>query len=182
DEIGHFELCGDTACNTGDDGASFIDDIGCFASTFSSKIKVGACTFNDTDYNGSSYLLDWPGTDSDAATDAKMHAKPIVFNGSFIGTADGAAHQYDSVAFETDLPAIQSCFSSSCPNPPTGASFYPFFSSASDANSGCVWQEGGATLPNSNYTFDSNTFADSTEYGTSAISLVYALGGGSVTA
>jgi len=185
DEVGHFEYCNSVDPSTGDclDNNEGIDgdDFACFDASQSSKIKVGGCQGEDFDFDGPTYLPDWPGTDPDAKTDSKLHARPVVFNGSLIGSADGAGHQFDSTAFEADLPIIESNFGTGCStvtgdgcsNPPPGASFYPFFSTGTDANGGCVWQEGGANLPNSNYSFNGITYADSTEFGTFPVSLVY---------
>ncbi len=185
DEIGHFEYCDSIdpstgACTSNSEGVDF-DDFGCFDASQSSKIKIGGCLGEDSDFDGPTYLADWPGTTADTKADAKLHARPVVFSGSLVGTADGMGHQFDSIAFETDLPAIEGGFGTGCDNsngngctnPPPGAAFYPFFSTGVDANSGCVWQEGGANLANSNYTFGGFTYNDSTEFGTTPVSLFY---------
>src|SRR5205807_1586641 len=72
------------------------------------------------------------------------------------------SQNYDRAAFETDLPRIEFATSppcqrhisnpadpspgTGCVNPPAGANFYPFFSTASSGGS-CVWQLGGAFTP-----------------------------------
>ncbi|MGH7880897.1 MAG: hypothetical protein ACREQD_15585, partial [Candidatus Binataceae bacterium] len=185
DEIGHFEYCTDVdpitgTCLSGDR----LDDFFCLAPSQSSKIKIGGCTFDDLNFDSPSYLLDWPGTLSDAAQDAKLHAQPIRLNGAFIGASDGATHQFDAVAFETDQPSVEAGFGypcdpttgAGCVNPPPGAAFYPVYTTTTDANLGCVWQLGGTSIPNT-----VQSYGDSTaEYG-AILGLEYAgLGGASL--
>jgi hypothetical protein len=164
-----------------------VDDAGCAPASLASKIKIGGCTADDTDFNSPTYLLDWPGTLVDPKADAKIHPAPVRFSGSLVSPSDGAAHQFDSVAFETDLLAIEGGFhnpascdnvtGNGCVNPPPGASFYPVYSTTPDANKQCLWQLGGTELPNT-----TSSFGDSAmEYGTTALPLVYPSVGGAVT-
>ena len=57
---------------------------------------------------------------------------------------------YPTIAFEADLPRIESTCNrltgAGCVNPPPGAAFYPFFSTRVD-NGACTWQEGGDFIP-----------------------------------
>jgi hypothetical protein len=182
DEVGHFEYCAvadpfSGFCLSSNDS---LDDAFCYNSSDSSNVKIGGCTYEDRDFNGPTYLFDWPGTASDPVQDKKMHAQPVKFSGTFVGTNDGVAQQFDSAAFETDLPAIESGFGTGCDittgngctNPPILNAFYPFYSTGTDANGGCVWQLGGVNIANSNYTFDSNTYSNSSEYG-NVLGLIY---------
>ena len=66
--------------------------------------------------------------------------------------------RYATVAFETDTPINEVrgaqdkppfcnvVNGSNCVDPPRGAAFYPFFSTAQGQN-GCTWQEGGDFIP-----------------------------------
>ncbi len=82
-------------------------------------------------------------------------------------------HNYRTVAFETDLPAIEAqgaqanppfcnvITGANCVNPPHGAQFYPFFSTTT-RNGACSWQEGGKFLPNTTNDFGGSS---TTEFG-----------------
>jgi hypothetical protein len=69
---------------------------------------------------------------------------------------DHGTKNYSTIAFETDLPDIESaqdnqplCDRSTglnCVNPPNGAAFYPIYSTT-NANGTCRWQEGGPFIP-----------------------------------
>jgi len=85
---------------------------------------------------------------------------------------------YDRVAFETDLPRIESTCDRStgtgCTLLPAGATFYPFYSTVA-GGLGCIWQLGGANIPGTR-----DTFGQLNQYGT-LLSLTYtAAGGGTV--
>jgi hypothetical protein len=41
-------------------------------------------------------------------------------------------------------------------NPPTGAQFYPFFSTVQDKG-GCKWAEGGNFIPGADYSYGTNS-------------------------
>lgn len=117
------------------------------------KIKIGGCLATDGDFDGVSYKNSWPGTIQNTAVDAAFHPQPFrftspVFNGG---------QNYDRVAFEADLPRIEvPAFSpnnncdratgTGCVNPPVGAGFYPFYSTAR-VHGQCVWQLGGPFIP-----------------------------------
>ena len=69
---------------------------------------------------------------------------------------DHGTKNYSTIAFEADLPAIESAqdnppvcdrnTGANCVNPPSGAAFYPIYSTTS-ANGTCQWQEGGPFIP-----------------------------------
>src|SRR5262249_17133414 len=79
------------------------------------------------------------------------------------------------VAFEADLPRIESNTNppcqrhvsnpadknpgTGCVNPPTGANFYPFYSTRG-SDSACVWQLGGANIPGTDNTFGGSSTAE----------------------
>jgi hypothetical protein len=75
---------------------------------------------------------------------------------------------YSRVAFETDLPAIETSTCNrttgvGCTNPPVSGSFYPIYTTIeSESLQGCVWQEGGALIPHTINTFGGTSTA---EYG-----------------
>jgi hypothetical protein len=119
----------------------------------------------------------WPGTFAAPGQDKKYHPSAVLFSSPlFNGTEN-----YDRVAFETDLPAIEIATSppcnrstgANCVNPPVGANFYPIYSSRNWKGS-CVWQLGGANLPETIDDFGGNS---TVEYG-SLLPLTYLVFGG----
>jgi len=78
-----------------------------------------------------------------------------------------------TIAFETDLPAIESSVAqfnppfcdlntgANCVDPPDGGRFYPFFTTGTD-NGTCTWQEGGNFIPG---TFDHFGGSAAAEFG-----------------
>ena len=78
---------------------------------------------------------------------------------------------YSTVAFETDLPAIEASqdnapqcdrtTGANCVNPPAGAQFYPFYTTRI-ANGTCTWQEGGNFIPGTKNHFGGSS---TTEFG-----------------
>ncbi|HET7339316.1 MAG TPA: hypothetical protein VFK22_07190 [Candidatus Dormibacteraeota bacterium] len=176
DEIGHFEYCSGVkphtfSCNTAgvdDTNGLDVDDVGCFSPSQSSSVRVGGCLGTDSDFDGVPYQNTWPGTFSNAAQDALFHPTPIQFTSPlFNGTTKAT-----TVAFETDLPRIEFATNppcqrhisnpadpspgSGCVNPPTGAAFYPFFSTTG-SGSACRWQEGGSFISGASYSFGANS-------------------------
>ena len=155
DEIGHFEYCNKVGRNGrcivagAGDRSRDKDDTVCFKRSDSTRIRITGCINADADFDGLPYQLRWPGTI--AANDASLHPDPITFRSPLFKAEDGTPANYSQVAFEADLPRIESgCNRASgkgCVNPPRGAKFYPFFSTRSDANLGCVWQLGGGLIP-----------------------------------
>jgi hypothetical protein len=173
DEIGHFEHClklddafncavpADADASTGldtDDDHNF-----CVPGSDSLQIHINGCFFSDVDFDGPSYQNRWPGTFADPEFDHQMHPTPLLFTSP---TTNGV--NYDDVAFETDLPRIESadnggpgpfCDRSTgehCVNPPPGANFYPIFSTRVDKGT-CTWQEGGPFIPGTTQDFGGNS-------------------------
>jgi hypothetical protein len=179
DEIGHFELCKKVDqpggnCTGGGDRDN--DDGYCFDKSWSLLIKVGGCLGADSDWDGPSYQLDWPGILPNHNRDMLVHPTSMTFPSPTFTSTDGPAN-YSRVAFETDLPPLERAFHSNncnrstgkwCTNPPPGAQFYPIYST-NTANAQCVWQLGGTHIPGTNNTFGGNSTA---EYG-SIIALTY---------
>jgi hypothetical protein len=167
DEIGHFEYCTivnpDGSC--GDPGSD-DDDAPCFSAAESLLAPVGGCIGSDVDFDGTSYLPDWPGTNPNHGQDTKYHADPWVFTSPlFNGTEN-----YERMAFEADMPRIEAadfggiCNRSTgenCVNPPPGAEFYPIYTTGRHGRS-CFWQFGGTHLPGTTNTFGGNS---TTEFG-----------------
>jgi hypothetical protein len=188
DEIGHFEYCSSVDANgnctqPGADG----DDILCFPASDSSRIPVGGCFGADLDFDSPPYRFDWPGTSTDPAFDREFHPQPIQFTSPLFKSKWGKWENYDRVAFETDLPALeQNCdfiTGSGCENPPPGAEFYPIYSTGyldpdhDNDKDLCFWQFGGTHIPRTTNTFGGTS---TTEYG-SLLALSYPEVGGSVT-
>ena len=161
DEIGHFENClaldANFNCATPgaqdpaldeDDGNNF-----CVPGSDSSLVHINGCFSDDLDWDGQSYRNDWPGTNPVPGQDRKLHPSPLLFTSPL---TDHGTKNYSTVAFETDLPAIEAAqdnapfcdrtTGANCVNPPNGAQFYPFFTTRI-ANGTCTWQEGGNFIP-----------------------------------
>jgi hypothetical protein len=180
DEIGHFENCIklDTQFNCAvpgsqDSGGLDPDDDNnfCVPASDSTLIKINGCFSSDGDWDGQSYRKDWPGTDPNVARDQRLHPSPV----RFTSPTTVGGHNYATMAFETDLPRIEASDSqdnppfcdrstgANCVNPPNGAQFYPFYSTANAGPGGsCVWQEGGDFIPGTTNDFGGNS---TTEYG-----------------
>jgi hypothetical protein len=191
DEIGHFEHCNTLDANfncavAGSDDATLdADDVFCVPGEDSLLVQINGCFASDDDFDGPSYQNDWPGTNPNSKVDQRLHPEPLLFTSPT--TVRG--HDYPTIAFEADLPAIESSCSTvtgvGCVNPPTGSQFYPFFSnrrlddgngnvdfSAGKAgndnrgkagNGSCIWQEGGDFIPGTVRDFGGSA---ATEYGT----------------
>jgi hypothetical protein len=180
DEIGHFENCiqlDATGANCAvpgaqdpggldtDDGQDF-----CVPAADSLLVKINGCFFDDEDFDGQSYRRDWPGTDPNPFRDRRLHPTPVKFTSPL---ANGR-HNYERIQFEADLPRIEADDSqfdppfcdrktgANCVNPPRGAEFYPFYTTAIDFRSGCTWQEGGNFIPGTIRHFGGSS---TTEYG-----------------
>jgi hypothetical protein len=164
DEIGHFEYC-DKANVLGkcvhpglNDTKADGDDFGCFNPEQSLLVQVGGCIAADVDFDGESYKPVWPGTFPDATRDHRLHSESIVFTSPLTRGVN-----YDRMAFEADLPAIESCShltGEGCVNPPPGAEFYPIYTTT--GNGGCAWRQGGTYMPGTVRTFGGSS---ATEYG-----------------
>ena len=190
DEIGHFEYCNAVdqqggACtkpSASDPAGPDGDDFGCFTRDFAKSlglVPVGGCLFSDVDFDGVPYQLSWPGTIQNVARDQALHTQPVEFTSPVFKPASGGSANFKRVAFETDLPRIEFATNppcqrhiknpadpdpgAGCVNPPTGANFYPFYTTATTENMpGCVWHLGGAFIPGTTNTFGGSSTA---EYG-----------------
>jgi hypothetical protein len=177
DEIGHFENClaidANLNCTTpgAQDSANLDEDDGnnfCVPGSDSSLVHIDGCFSPDLDWDAQSYRNDWPGTNPVPGQDRKFHPSPLLFTSP--RTSQGTQN-YSTVAFETDLPAIEASqdhmpvcdrtTGANCVNPPTGAQFYPFFTTTV-ANGTCTWQEGGNFIPGTKQHFGGSS---TTEFG-----------------
>jgi hypothetical protein len=189
DEIGHFEYCpqvsGDipsatcaAATSASDPGGTDGDDhdTNCAPASDSTLVQISGCTGTDVDFDGVPYQASsWPGT----GTSSTLVSTPIVFTSPLFN----GRSNYERVAFEADMPAIESnppcshVTGTGCTNPPPGANFYPIYSTGRDTGTengqgngeggnpqigGCVWQFGGPAIPGTKNNFGGNSV---TEYG-----------------
>lgn len=172
DEIGHFENClqldADFNCAVAPNGQPLDeDDSFCVPGSDSTLVHINGCFASDEDFDGQSYRLDWPGTDPNVNRDRTLHPSPVRFTSPL---ANGRSN-YRTIAFETDLPRIEAGDSqdtppfcdritgTNCVNPPTGAAFYPFFSTTR-SNGGCAWQEGGPYIPGTTNLFGGSSASE----------------------
>jgi len=191
DELGHFDFCASNlsvqpgVCHglegmPGDTEKADVDDTFCFPASASTLIRVDGCLgTNAPGFDGQSYQGVWP--DGDVA----MHPTPVRFSSPLTGANYDV--NYDSSAFETDLPRIEAadlggnCNRSTgagCTKPPptddgVPATFYPFFSTTS---SPCRWIFGN-DVPG----LTSNDFGKIDQYGALFKSTYLAFGGGGAT-
>ena len=195
DEIGHFEFCNsvDPFGNCADNGnatdptGNDDDDVGCFSASDSLLVPIGGCIGSDIDFDGPEYSATaWAGGVAKGKFDSKKNGKsadtadPIEFSSPVFN--DG--RQFDRVAFETDLPRIELATNppcnrltgADCVNPPVGATFYPFFTTAKSQGNSCVWHEGGANIPKTIDTFGGSS---TTEFGP-LLQLTYPVPGGTI--
>lgn len=178
DELGHFEFCdladpvtlnclvpGKQDRKTGLDA----DDGFCFSPggpflPGPPFIQVGGCANDDTDFDGLSYLRDWPGTLANVRKDRQLHPQPIRFTSPLFIASDGSLRNFDRVAFETDMPLFDpncNIFSpTGCTVPAKGMAFYPFYTTSGSAPDGiCRWQFGGGLIPGTKNNFGGNPTA-----------------------
>jgi hypothetical protein len=120
-EIGHFETA---------DGDS--DDAGCFPGP-----TVAGCLGADVDFDGTSYLFDWPDGTRNNATSIAIHS----VKGGGIGplSMSDDTGKYDQpfpiIHIQTTISASESTCQPNgvgCVVPPVGAQFYPFYAVARD--------------------------------------------------
>jgi hypothetical protein len=144
------------------------DDFPCFSATSSTRIRIAGCTGTDGDFDGVPYQHIWPGSLKDRSQDVRFKPRSVLFTSPlFTPTARGEheLENYSRVAFETDLPAIETgCDVNTgigCVNPPNGANFYPIYSTHG-GDDGCVWQLGGPFIPGTKNNFGGTSTA---EYG-----------------
>jgi hypothetical protein len=188
DEIGHFEYCssvdaeGGNCTSSGTSDPAGIDDAFCFDAAFATSfhlIPIGGCIDSDVDFDGVPYRsATWPGTLADTGLDHVLHAEPVIFSSPVFRDGRGRAKDFDRVAFEADLPRIETNTTppcqrhisnpadpspgSGCVNPAAGADFYPIYTTRVTWDGKCQWQLGGAHLP-----FTAKTFGgtSTSEYG-----------------
>jgi hypothetical protein len=203
-EIGHFENCqGPNAipasqfgldnagnpitCPTGNmegRGASAEptdgDDNFCFPGSEALTVHINGCTDTNVGFDNLAYQSVWP--DGNTA----LHPTSVLFSSATTG-----GHQYDRVAFEADLPRIESPCNRSTgagctliPQTDDGnpADFYPFFSitrahagDAKHSGGDCFFQFGNH-IPGS-----ANDFGQNAEYGTLLQSTYISVGGSTIT-
>jgi hypothetical protein len=177
DEIGHFENCLQIDANANcvtpgaQDAAGLDPDDGnnsCVPGTDSSLVHIDGCFSADSDYDAQSYRNDWPGTNPVPGQDRKLHPSPVLFTSPL---TDNGTINYSTIAFETDLPAIEVKGSqdnppfcdrttgANCVNPPNGAQFYPFFSTRINHGT-CTWQEGGPFIPGTKNDFGGSSTSE----------------------
>ncbi|MEO6891642.1 MAG: hypothetical protein ABI456_18810 [Ktedonobacteraceae bacterium] len=164
-ETGHFEV--------GANGDGDADDAPCFPGP-----TVAGCLGADVDFDGTSYLPDWPdGTPNNATS---LQITSVLGNG--VGPVSSShdqsyTHPYPAMMFETDLPASESTCTSTgagCTVPPPGAVFYPFYAQSGRGNS-CALTFGndirGKTI---------NDFGRDLQYGTPDLAWFYGLASGGI--
>jgi hypothetical protein len=151
-ETGHFEV--------GKHGDRDSDDAPCFPGP-----TVAGCIGTDSDFDGTSYLPDWPDGTKNNATPLTLSS--VAGNGigpisSPTGQAD-YQHVYPALQFDTEVLATETTCTlkhlNKCTVPPPGASFYPFFAQ-SGTGANCILTFGndirGSTI---------NDFGRDLEYG-----------------
>jgi hypothetical protein len=193
DETGHFEYCtsvdaeGGNCTSSSDKDPPGLDDAFCFDAAYSASfgyIPIGGCIDADVDFDGVPYRRHtWPGTLADTGLDRVLHAEPYIFSSPVFKDDWGNARDYKRVAFEANLPRIESNTNppcqrhlsnpadpnpgAGCVNPPVGAAFYPIYSTrVTDGR--CRWQLGGRYLPFTAQDFGGTSAA---EYGSILASL-----------
>jgi hypothetical protein len=201
DEIGHFEYCNAVDAQGGnctqpsasDPAGPDADDVGCFTADFLRSlglVPVGGCFGEDDDFDGVPYQLVWPGTAASRKKDRALHPQPVQFTSPLFRDGEGEGRNYSRVGFETDLPRIEFATNppcqrhisnpadptpgQGCVNPPPGAPFYPFYTTASNEGENCVWQLGGAHIPGTTNIFGGSS---TTEFGP-LLALAYPAAGG----
>ena len=144
DEIGHFENClainaqGDCSKAGSQDPTLDADDSGCVPGTDSLLVHINGCFSPDSDYDGQSYRLDWPGTNPNVAADRALHPSPVLFTSPLTrGQELPDDRVRDRPAADRGLrlagqPAVlRPDDRRELREPAHGAQFYPFFSTTS---------------------------------------------------
>jgi hypothetical protein len=198
DEIGHFQFCNGATVpktpfgvdangnpitcpsgNTEDRGASKEatdqDDNYCFPASSALLYRIQGCTDTNTGFDGVSYTPVWPDGNR------KLHPSPFQFSGA--RTGKHFDQTYPRVAFEADLPAVESTCNrttgTGCTRIPTTddgkpANFYPFFTNT-NVRGTCNWQFG------TNTPGETRNFGQNAQYGSLLSSTYLAFGGGGST-
>jgi hypothetical protein len=194
DELGHFEYCDATSSFLGACTSSPVpkeldaDDTLCVdaitAQLGGAAGPLGGCEGTDTDFDTVSHHNAWLGTDF--VHDPYLFSAvpdPIVFTSPKFQDPTAAPNSplvnFDRVAFEVDMLETErtlGCDTSTgllpCQNPPPAALFYPIFSTQ-PVTGGCLWQEGGASIPGTANTFGGTS---ATEFSTTPEPSVYISG------
>jgi hypothetical protein len=170
-EIGHFEF-----------PDSDKDDAGCFPGP-----TVGGCLGADVDFDGTSYLFDWPDGTRKHATSFEIRS----VTGGGIGplSSSGNSDDYDQpfpiIQFETDVSASEKTCQPNgvgCVVPPVGAKFYPFYALDRDGDRNNDGKEGGCTLLFGNFSgSDINNFGRDKQYGAPNLSWFFGQNSGGPT-
>jgi len=158
------------------------DDDFCFPGSEAMLVHINGCTDSNTGFDSLGYQPVWP----DGNT--VLHPESVLFSSPRTGPGDTL--NYSRVAFEADLPRIESTCNRStgtgCTLIPTTdkgtpAAFYPFFSAfQKDAPTAgirgqCVWGFGNA-MP-----FATTNFGRNAQYGSLLSSTYLAFGGHGAT-
>jgi hypothetical protein len=162
-EIGHFEH---------PDGDS--DDPPCFPGP-----KIPGCIGADLDFDGTSYVPDWPNGRENNSTPLKIGS--VSQNGfgplSAPNGSNDYTHGYSTITLETDVGASEStCMPSGqgCTVPPPGATFYPFYAQ-SGRGASCYFTFGndieGSTV---------NDFGRDQQYGTPYLAWFFGTNSGGI--
>jgi hypothetical protein len=204
DEIGHFDYCSKTlgaghSCQASlgaTEGTVFnsepseaptaraADDYYCFTPAEHSLVPVQGCEATNTGFDGVSYEHLWPDGNPD-------HPTSVLFGSPMTGKDFDT--NYQRVAFEADLPRIETAGASAAAtcsrstgdgctlipytddqNPDGSwvpANFYPYFTAAAAGDS-CQWTF-GENIPG----LTTNDFGKNAQYGT-LLKLVYPVSGG----
>ncbi len=116
----------------------------------------------DLDFDGSSYVADWP--------DGDTTHHPTSWK--ILGPFDPSGAAYPDLQFQTNVPAAENgcdtASGSGCTAPPYGASFYPFWSTeTTDAIAGLIPTVSGACYWNfgADATATSTDFSQDSQYG-----------------
>jgi len=187
DEIGHFEYCssvdaeGGNCTSSGTNDPPGVDDAFCFDAALAvalGLVPIGSRADADVDFDGVPYRNVWPGSLADRSLDRVLHAQPVIFESPVFRGGRGETSDYNRVAFEADLPRIESNTTPPCQrhisnpadpqpgvgcvNPPVGADFYPIYTTRQTGDDRCQWQLGGPHLAGTTQTFGGTSAA---EYG-----------------
>jgi len=141
-EIGHFELCGDSACMTLPDGDS--DDVSC-----GTVRGIGGCFGSDLDHDGTPYLADWAngsGSFPDSLVLSNATNNGVGPLSTAVSSPSNYVQPYGTIKFATTEA--------------TTGTFYPFWSQAGTGTS-CTFNFGN-DIP----AHTTNDFGQRAQYGT----------------
>jgi hypothetical protein len=169
-EIGHF--------TPGANGDGDSDDAPCFPG----PTVAGCLNFakgGDIDFDGTSYLTDWPDGTRHNATSLAIGSVKGGGVGPLSNTGDGGGYvqPFPIMQIETDVSASEgSCQSNGvgCVVPPKRAKFYPYFSFTGSNENSPGWSNGNCSIQfGNNSGYGINTFGGSTQYGAPNLSWFY---------